>query len=152
MKLVIANRSLMCSTLILGDFDSYSTVKKFAESLKNAITHAELPITKGEPLWTPWAPHKSEYQVLDGYNVSNYAFVMGTVYSNSSSSGDDDDDYYDADEYYDYSLIDRLKEFGFTVSENGVYNSKNLTSVVHFVMDVPTMLKRLEELLPEGGK
>src|SRR5690606_15355522 len=111
MSIAIANRSLMCSTLVFGSFSYNPSLACLVRNLKRQIAAADCRDTKAV-YYSPYSPdHKVECHILDGHHVKNFAFAVGTVKNKSD--------------------LKYFKELGWEVvgPKEGVYNLKNGTHV-----------------------
>lgn len=140
--LSIANRSYMCSTLILGDI-TCRDFKTFVKNLHNSVSLAN----SRESKVAGWTPIKSlplrqdhygrdvfeainqQRHVLDNHDVSDYGFIMAaTVHSEAS---------------------DNMRAFNFTHVERE-RNSKNVTTCDLWVMTIPEFLAELSKYDTDG--
>jgi len=125
MSIQIANRSLMCSTLVFGCFSYNPSFAYLVKNLKDQITVANNRDTK-VVYYNPYSPdHRQERHVLDGYDVKKFAFAVGTVKNKSD--------------------LKYFKKLGWTVvgPDEGVHNQKNYTHVWLVHITVHDLLKEL---------
>lgn len=130
MSLRVANSNLMCSTLVVGNFETHDNFKTFVEGFRRSVKNSKTD--KHHVVSTRWSRGSMEYcakedRVLDGNDVSDFGFIVGTV---------EDDD-----------MTTRVREWfeklGFTVTRK-VYNDKNETKCHLVWAEVAEFLDKLE--------
>ncbi len=140
MAFEIASRAGTCSTLVWAIWSTQyhlypdnNRLKAVVLGLRSEIKESENPLTKGVVPYCAHMPDKKGHalQVLDGFKVKDFAWIIGTVQDDSQ-------------------WINAMKEFGFNIADDFVYNEKNGTNVALFQMKVCDMLERLEEFDKDG--
>jgi hypothetical protein len=147
MRLTVAHRGQMCSTLVLGHLpygdSSFSNfVKQFKviirdtdnkeDYTKRVENQFEKEVRRDGA--TPiYEGHVQKIAAFDSYKFEHFGFVVATT----------------LDDHYRAGLNKNMREFGF-IESKPVHNSKNVTTCILWQMAVSDILLRLAEFDSDG--